>query len=90
MISFLFPPGRPGPSFKLNITLSLSTLVPFGLCYSLLYVPSTLSLTTLAHMTVYMPTIADPDIAKVTRLASLLPIVIHSLLSLTPPVETYT
>ena len=42
------------------------------------------------QVTVHLPVIADPDIAEVTRLASLLPIVIHSLLSLTPPVETYT
>ena len=41
-------------------------------------------------MTVHIPVIADPDIAKVTRLASLLPIVIHSLLPLPTPVETYT
>ena len=35
-------------------------------------------------MTVHVPVIANPNIAVVTRLASLPPIIIHSLLSLTP------
>ena len=41
------------------------------------------------HVTMHVPAIADPNIAKVMRLASLLPIIIHSLLSLTTPVEAY-
>ena len=43
------------------------------------------------QVTMHLSTIADPDIAEVTRLASLLPIVIHSLLRFsTHPVETDT
>ena len=71
------------PFFIGHYPLSPSPPVPFGLSFIL----SPLSLPLLTwlpqcHVTMYLPMIANPDIAKVTRLASLLPIIIHSLLPL--------
>ena len=67
-------------------TLSPSPFSPGSLQPFLYSLPSSLPLLTQLpwrHVTMHVPAIADPDIAEVTRLASLLPIIIHSLLPLT-------
>ena len=69
-----------------TITPSPSPPVSFGLSF----IPPLSSLPLLpqlpqCHVTVHVPVLANPDIAEVTRLASFLPIIVHSLLPLTQP-----
>ena len=89
---WLLLPWYLSASTTVDLSLPFTGIYPFpfspGSLWPFLYSPPT-SLPLLpqlpqCHVTMHVPVIADPDIVEVMRLASLLPIIIHSLL---PPLH---
>ena len=90
MISFPFSPSRTSPSFNWTLTLPFLPRFPLAFVYSPLTSHLLLTWLLQPHVTMHVPAIANPNIAKVMRLASLLLSSSTPSCPLTTPIETYT